>query len=233
MEQLRRELQSLNSRMAKLSAGGGKKAKKGRNGGGGQGPSLPAASTTVTTVGPGKKARNRRRKPRGGVAEGTVRMRRSELVALVNSEAGKTSGGGYFDVYPDSFSFLKTLITSFEQVVWHRVAFYWRPAVGTTVGGLITYGYDYAFRAASSDRTKVAVLTPSMTHALYKDTSSTPLALAANKLQTRKFYTVVENADVVDKGPARFAYAFSGPGTATPLGEFWCEYDVTLSGTRA
>lgn len=107
--------------------------------------------------------------------------------------------------------------------------------MGTTYGGLIAYGADWNF---SIEKTKVnrliaTSLTPNSTHAVWADSQPRPLRLPSSLLNSRKFYSHNGSAGI-DAGPARIVWSATGTKKSedTTLGEIWCDYKVTLSGTQ-
>lgn len=186
---------------------------------------------------PPQPRRNRRRRRRGNssaafnVTEGELRLSKSELYATVTTDA-KGAASGSKHLHPDHISLLGSLATRFERLRWLGAKISWRPAVGTTQGGLITYGIDWDLTKGATTREKIAVYSPSATNAIWADTSSRPMVLAAHKLQTRPWYTPYAGDNNLDKEPGLLVYAASGPSN-TVLGEFWIEYQVILSGTVA
>lgn len=130
---------------------------------------------------------------------------------------------------------MKGIAPCFERSRWQRCNIYYKPAVGTTYGGLVAYGADWNFSMEKDKVTRLIAtsLTPNSTHAVWADTQPRPLRLPANLLNSRKFYNH-NGAKGIDAGPARIVWSATGTsGTKeTTLGEIWCDYKVTLSGTQ-
>lgn len=159
-------------------------------------------------------------------------------MATVTIAANKSASSGHVNIIPDEMGFLASLFKSFDRVRWGKCHFYYKPAVGTTYGGLITIGVDWDFASTAETREKVATLTPAASFAAWADTEGKPMILPANRLQSRAWYTPRSTSgatmDWRDRGPAKVFWAASG-STATAaqtLGELWCEYTATLSGTN-
>lgn len=225
VERLRREVQSLTDRLGKV-----KLRPKKRKGGT---PSVPAASSAQAgTSGGGRRRRRKVAVPATMAANGEVVVSRSELITLVQLSASQASVAGQFDLFPSSFKWLANLWKSFERVKWMSCSVRWVPAVGTTYGGLISYGVDWTFQKNQIKRDAISALTPSKAHALWVDSSSAPLVLPQRMLQSRLWY--VDGAESADKGPGRVCYCVDGTSTAgtQTVGEFWVTYRVCLSGTR-
>jgi len=132
-----------------------------------------------------------------------------------------------------SFPVLGKLAGTFEKIIWHNMRIYWKPAVGTTYGGLVTLGVDWNSAKLASSRSDVAAYTPSSTCAVWSDMSSAPLVLSQAKLMTRKEFIIGADAKV-DRGPGTLVVGVSIPKPDTvTLGEIWISYSATLSGTTA
>lgn len=180
-----------------------------------------------------RKRRARRRRARGTTGEdGIIHLQRVEICASVVLKANSSTGTGNFDIVPDSFAFLKSLSRSFERLRWNTLEFYYKPAVGTTWGGLVSMGVDWDSKGEDWTRLKISSLTPNQSCAAWSDTQTRPLRLASSRIQGRLWYTP-HTGDAVDKGPGRVAWAIDGTQSTsqTTVGEIWARYSVTLAGT--
>lgn len=225
MEQLRRQVQSIQDSLAAMRVSAPKPkrpAKKRRN--------RKRARKGLTSV-PGTTAVVTKRNQ--ALGPGEMVFRRSELVTSVTVARATASKVGSVEITPDSFSFLKGIATAFERVKWNRLAFYWKPAVGTTVGGLIAMGVDWDWSDPARDRRAVVSYTPSVSHAAWQDTESRPLVLSNSRLQSRNWYS--PNAEKFDKGPGILAWAadVSTQSADLLLGEIWVSYEVHFAGTKS
>lgn len=228
MEQLRRDLQSLQSKMAALSVAKPKRKRVKKRGG--QMATTPAASSAISGTGTSKRRSRKQKQGCGPVGEGELVFRRRELIR----EAKATSVNAYadyVDLEPSNLKFLAGLYKNFERIQWLNVRISFKPAVGTTFGGLISYGFDYTSKLTALTRSQIAALTPNRSHACWVDSTNQPLAIPREMLQSRKWY--VDSGDLIDQGPGRvlMAASFTGPAN-TMLGEFWIDYEVKLAGTR-
>lgn len=157
-----------------------------------------------------------------------MRLARSELVRSLTTDASG-SASGTIGIVPDSFPVLAQLFKSFEKVRWLSFRVFYKPAVGTTVGGLITYGIDWDRKADSATtRQKVAAYTPSHTQAIWADNELSPMIIPPSRLQLKLWYT----PDQGTPGPGSLVYRAEGP-KSTVVGEIWVHYSVILAGTRA
>nr|QXN75441.1 MAG: hypothetical protein [Grapevine-associated sobemo-like virus 1] len=188
-----------------------------------------------------KKKRRRKRQSRGMAGpsgEGSMTLSRRELVASVKAGDPNRNGGdgmGHIDLLPNSFSFLRGIAGNFDRVKWMRISIYFKPAVGSTIGGLVTVGVDWDFAGNNLTRQNVSALTPCFTIQVSHDGEGRPLNLPANKLQSRAWYTPYAERTVplVDKGPGRVHWAVtSSQPKDTVLGELWVHYSVTMQGTN-
>lgn len=226
-QQLRRQVQSLTDKLKALNTG--KKKTGGNN------KSVPGTSGGSVST-PMGKGRNRRRRAGGASRQGELTFSRCELLRTLKLDAQKTDAADYLDLEPTNFGVLKKLATPFERIKWLKCHIYWKPAVGTTFGGLITYGIDWDSVTGTISREAVASYTPSVTHPVWQDGQPTSLILPPARLMSRQWYEFnVSDAKMFDRSPGRLVYAASATAqtTQTVLGEFWCNYTVVLSGTKA
>lgn len=195
---------------------------------------LPSTSRTS-----GRKVRKSKRK-RGSsnpTVDGEITMSRSEMVATIYLEADQTKASGYLDLDPTNFSFLKTVGKAFNRSRWTNVRIYYKPAVGTTWGGLVSMGVNLdSDQSIVVTRAVVVAMTPSCTNAAWMDTESKPLTLNGSQLRTRDWYfhndTSLKN---VDRGPGVLYWALDGTSSKskTTVGEIWIHYSITMQGTEA
>lgn len=184
-----------------------------------------------------KKPRKKKNKPSVGLRvtqPGDIAISRQEMVQTIKLASGKTEGGGHVDLAPESFTFLKSLFRSFDRVKWTRMAFYYKPAVGTTYGGLVSIGVDWDYgQADTTDRAQISAYTPNASFAAWSDTQKSPMVLPAARLMSRTWYLPRATA-FQDKGPGKIHWAASGSSETgeTTLGELWVDYSVIMSGTN-
>lgn len=197
----------------------------------------------VSQAGPSKAQptpkRRRQRKRKNNVAnntmaqDGAITLTRTELIDSLRIPANSSAAHGHIDIIPDSFSFLKNLFKSFERLRWKKFNVYYKPAVGTSYGGLVTVGVDWDFSGTGDTRTQVASYTPTFTVAAWADNQNRPMVLPPNRLQSKNWYTP-RSDDWEDKGPGRLAWAVEGAGNTNEvtLGEIWVAYTVQFMGTN-
>lgn len=197
-----------------------------------RGITVTPGTTSAGIMVPAKAGRARKRQRPGGnnSGDGTVRLQRSELVKEVHTDANGAVRV-FVDLLPDNFTFLGTVWKAFERYRWHSLRIFYKPAVGTTASGLVSYGIDYTITKNNIDRAAIAALTPNVSHALWNDSTKRPLVIPASMLQSRTWY--LASGDAVDKCAGRLCIAASGATGVQFVGEIWASYDVTLSGTRS
>lgn len=166
---------------------------------------------------------------------GGMMISRRELIAEVTLAATKSDVYGMVELRPDKFHFLKGLAKSFERFRFSKMRIYWKPAVGTTVGGMVGLGVDWDFSTTTSNQTRadISSYTPSQCFAVWADTEPKPLVLPQNRLQSRPWY--LTSGTTFDGGVALLKYAASGEANASSartLGEIWVDYTVQFSGTQ-
>lgn len=178
-----------------------------------------------------KRTRTKRQEGRSArMQDGELRLKKKELLASLAIPKGSTEMVNTHEIKPETFPWLGNVAKSFEKVKWHQMKVYWKPAVGTTVGGLVTFGIRWEYDKKSETRPAVAAQTPSKTGAVWEDGERNPMVVPANRLMTRTWYII--GAGKADGGPGQLEVGVTGP-EAQVLGEVWVEYTVTLAGTRA
>lgn len=183
-----------------------------------------------------KRKRKRRRAQTVSAAggDGVIHLSRCELLETLSVSRNTRSATGHVDLVPSSLGFLKGVSKVFDRIRWNSLQVYYKPAVGTTFGGLVSVGMDWDFATSDVDREKISGFTPSMTMAAWKDTQNEPMILPANRLQSRQWYSPNGTGDWVDKGPGKLHWAASTTTQASDMvvGELWVKYSVTMQGTN-
>lgn len=194
----------------------------------------PAPNTSSSKKKKKKKKRGKKKQAMSvNSNDGSVTMSRKELLSTVKMPANATEATGHIDLVPDSFAFLKTVFSSFDRVRWTRIGIHYKPAVGTSYGGLVSFGMDWDFQSADVNRAKISGFTPNATIAAWGDTEKTPMTLPQNRLQSRAWY-LPRATSWEDRGPGKIHWAANGTkaNTETTLGEFWVTYTVLMYGTN-
>lgn len=201
-----------------------------------------AMAVKAITIQAGPPRRKRSRKPAGfSASDGTITVQRLELLeSITASSTDPTSTAGFIQLNPSSCTWLKNLASSFERYRWESVQVFWRGAAGTTFGGLIAFGIDWASEKKLSDttkpdRSKVVGLTPLSDVPLYSDSQNRPLVLPKQYLNSRQWYSLSKTSSSTAQELGLGALAYSAYHDAVTsskfLGEFWIRYRVTLQGS--
>lgn len=161
--------------------------------------------------------------------QGVMTISKRELLQELVVPAAKTNTY-LIELTPLSYPFLKTVMGSFERYRYKRLAFFYKPAVGTTVGGLVAMGIDWSFSyTTAKTRAAIAALSPSHSFSVWTDTESKKMVLEQSRLNSRAWYA--DNGEKTDKSPGQLVVAItSDPGT---VGEIWVDYTVDFMGTKA
>nr|AYP67543.1 hypothetical protein [Blue fish point virus] len=177
-----------------------------------------------------KRKRNNKAPPRTS-EEGSITISRTEM--LTELKALKASAAtGHVDLTPDSFSFLKGLAKSFDHVKWVKLNIFYKPAVGTSFGGLVSFGIDWDWSTpAGADRKKISALTPNVSFAAWSDTQAKPLALPVSKLQAMPWYSPTATSWPL-KGPGKLHWSAAAVTEDRVVGELWASYTVKMTGTN-
>lgn len=204
---------------------------------------VPAAEGSFANVVAGR-GRRRGRRNRGGGGPGPsignggqITITRCELLRTVSTTANKTESLFAIPLYPstDQMSFLFRLASCYCRLQWASMRIDWRPSVGTTTNGIITYGVRFAeadLTTAPTSRLDVASLFPVNDHPVWQ--TGNPLVLSKELLMSRKWYSLLTK-DGVDLAPGGLQVGLSHDSTAAAQsrGEFWVTYTCILDGTRS
>lgn len=241
MEQLKQQLAAMSRRLESLALAPnpsrGKTARNRRrrqrqraNRSAGQSTPGTTGVTTGVSMGGGR----RRRRGNVSVQAGEIVLARQELIRAVTIKSGASEVKDYIDLNPAQFTFLKSLYSSFERIKFLKLNVYYKSAVGTTQGGMVTYAIDWTVSASGKSRTDLSSYTPNMSHPVW-ETPRQPLTLPVSRLQSRQWYVNNSSADVIDTTPARLLVAANASAVSADLivGELWVDYHVILSGTKA
>lgn len=202
---------------------------------------VPAGNSSVPQpiVMPGQ----RRRRRRGGQAAsasvnngGRILLSRDELLVVVSAQTkgNETIGSLVMAPSTDAMSFLNQLSKCYQRIRWIRCSVTWRPGVGTTTNGVITYGFAFNNQSVTT-RSKIAALTPVNDHPVWQTSQAGPLVVPTEMLMTRKWYALNSTAtDFYDRGLGTFYYGVSHDTltAAQTRGEFWVSYSVEMEGTN-
>lgn len=237
-KKLQKRVNVLANEMAKLEVGR-KRRPRARRGNTSRG--VPAGASSLPTpvaAGPGF----RRRRGRMGMGTsigngGRIVLQRDELLLQVVTTANKNESVFSKPLTPSSglMPFLFQISSCYQRIRWLKCHVTWRPGVGTSTNGIITYGFQFNDGAAPSSRADVTNLTPVNDHAVWQSGSSTPLVVPSDMLMSRKWYVLNStSADAYDKALGSFCCGVSHDSKATTstLGEFWVSYSVEMEGTR-
>lgn len=195
---------------------------------------VTSGASTSASAAPRRRKKRKSRSSNSIGEQGTVTLQRRELLGTVKVASNATSATGHFDILPDSFSLLKTIAASFDRIQWKRLNVYYKPAVGSTVGGLVTVGMDWDWSTSDNvNRAKISGLTPSFTCAVWQDNESKPMVLPSQRLMSRLWYTP-KIGEYVDKGPGKLHWAadIEAFKAEKVFGELWVDYSVIMQGTN-
>lgn len=176
---------------------------------------------------------------------GRITLTRCELFVQVKAKAAKAPVLASVPIAPlagsdaSQFPFLKNLGKVYSRLRWDSIVFEWRPAVGTTTNGIVTYGVrlmEPNTTVVPKTRFDVSALSPVNDHPVW---SCSNMRVARDLLQSRMWYgiqdtTVITDVkDLVDVAPGALQYGVeSDLAENTLVGEFWISYSVTMDGSR-
>lgn len=164
-------------------------------------------------------------------------LQRDELLLQVATVPSKTETVFTKPLIPSSgvMPFLFQISSCYQRIRWLKCHVTWRPAVGTSTNGIITYGFQFNSDGSITTRSNVTDLTPVNDHPVWQSGQMTPLVVPQEMLQTRKWYVLNSTqADTYDKALGTFCVGAShdSAAAAKTLGEFWVSYSVEMEGTR-
>jgi len=212
---------------------------------------IPAAQGAVPTVVSSGRRRRRRNGSGLGMASfgapigngGQITLSRSELFQTLTVAKGGTFNSFTTVVSPSStiMTFLYRLTQCYTRMRWNSLSFEWKPAVGTSQAGIITYGLrlmdDRAAQKSPTSRAEVSALYPVNDHPVWQ---RAVLPVAKDLLMSRKWYATragdAPAADALDLAPGSLIAGVDAPAAADKalfVGEFWVTYSVTLDGNRS
>jgi len=128
---------------------------------------------------------------------------------------------------------IRRLALCYEHSKWHSLAIWYKPAVGSTVNGLVSFGVDYDDAIYPSTRQVVCGYTPSTTTAVWQDTESKKIRVSGAKLQSRAWFAHQLTGDKIpDKCPGTVVYGITAdaPSVDKIYGELWIDADITFAG---
>lgn len=191
--------------------------------------------TVNTVAAPSKKRKSKKKKNNfsaNSMGTADVRFSRCELLVALTTAGSPAAVKGGIEVWPSKFSFLGNIAKVYDNYRWNSLEFYYKPAVGTTVGGMVSMGMDWNYsKTEPSSRTALSGLSPNVTGPLWQDTQSRPMRLPTSRIMTRQWYSTNSKEDASNQGPGRLLYAVDCE-KATMVGEIWCKYSIHFSGTN-
>lgn len=140
-------------------------------------------------------------------------------LALVLNPTSVSSEAGY----------VKTMASIFDEMKWNKLSLHWIPAVGNTVGGLISFGIDWDSKtvdAAAVKQGTVTALTPSISGKLNQERT---MSVPAKKYQRQ---TWLSHHSTTSEGVLGSLVAYASGPKNTTLGMFEISYDIEFQGTR-
>lgn len=178
-----------------------------------------------------RRKRRARSGPRTSVPTAAITISRSEVLETMVAVTQDMTYSSALS--PHDLPWLSKLAAVFQcwQVI--RAEIEWRPAVGTTVPGMVTWGFDWMSKKAPSSTTRnsILALTPVVDSPVWKPAR---MVLPVSRLQTRKWYSVCR----LDKGKYPDDSLDFYPGYVLSAihknggGELWLHYTVKLFGTE-
>lgn len=193
-------------------------------------------------AGPGKKGgkpKNRKKSKKGvsSVTEtGRCTLRKCAPILTVTLDANKQEEVHVKNLFPTDIPGLAKVAAVFERYRFESLAVYYKPLVGTTIGGAITIGIDWDLDTPPSTRVGVAAYTPSQTLPVWEDGERKKMVLPKSRLMSRPwFFLKSQTAVAVDKVPAVLTVGVSAESKAASwsLGEVWVDATVTFDGISA
>lgn len=228
MEQLQRDVQSLTDKMKSLHISAQPKRKRR-----GAGISKTQVASQPAIAGGKPLGTSRKRKGKANSPANSLTLTRRELLISLNVTNDGLGVSAFVPIIPANMNFLKKF-SMFDRVRWNKLEFFYKPCVGSTTDGSVSYGVKWAFDAqAKKNRGDISQLTPNASHAIWFDGEARPMRCPLQKLRTRMWYDPGDTSDNVEQGPGVFYVSADAPDKKKGflIGEIWVDYSVTLMGT--
>lgn len=167
---------------------------------------------------------------------GSSRIKRRYPVMTVKAETASNKGNGSVSIDASEGLFgLDKLGAVFERSKWYAAKFWYKPAVGSTVGGMVSVGIDWDLASAATDRAGVSHYSPSFTCAVSADCEARPMVLPAAKLMSRNWLCHNDKTATPNSSVGSLVWAVEGDSAdkGKVYGEIWVEYDVLFDGFTA
>lgn len=181
-------------------------------------------SSSKSTKG-GKKKKRAAINPGGG-AIASFTISHTELLVTSVSTNDSGVGKGNVELQPKSFTVANKFAALMERYKFNKLVIEYRPLVGSTVGGAVSFGIDWNATLVDKDRAQISGLSPNVSCAV---AATTKLNLPVSQLQARKWLVLTGTSDSVDTKVGRLLFAVTGDKNKS-MGEFWVHYIVEMQG---
>lgn len=229
MSSLEQQIKSLTKQVARMQAGRnnqprGRSKSRGRQGARprSQSRKRQGGASRARTPGPST--------PRASFNAGHARIAKRELLVSIKTDTNgvATKALTLNPTNADSQAgYLKTMGGIFDEMKWNRLVLHWIPAVGNTVGGLISFGFDWDTKVVTDIKQgTVTALSPSMSGKLNQERSMT---IPASQYQRQRWLAFHSSGTEASLG-SLVVYVTGPPGT--DVGMFELDYDVEFQGTK-
>lgn len=219
------QINQLVTALTALTVSGKKKNKRNRkkkgNSSGVQAPRITV--TAPNTVVGGKGRRRKRPGPGSSMGDGSLRLRRTVLLTSVTTSSKKSAGGVQLNVR--NFSWIKKIAAAYDRVHYNSVAIEFKSAVGTTISGMIAYGFDWSNKTtAPASRGDVQGYSPFRDHAVW--VSPGQMRLDSGKLNAFQWYQL----DIDSLSSPGYLVWYCDCEKDILVGEIYAHLDVTFTG---
>lgn len=162
--------------------------------------------------------------------DGSCMITRSEMLTSVTISSGQSSVTGISALHPSSFSWLKGIARSYEQIVWLSAVVEWRSACATSTQGSLVIGVDWT-KTSALTREQAQALVPNLEVPVWGPART--LKLPSQRLMTRRAYNL-DDSSSTDKQPGSVAYVVTASRVSsdTFMGDIWVHYRVKLMGPK-
>lgn len=181
-----------------------------------------------TSVQGGGRRRKRRQQVGAGMSDGTLRLRRTCMLDAIRVVKGKTTAAGSVQINVRNLPWVKKIASAYDRVHYNAIHIEYRTAVGTTVNGMVAYGFDWSNKTASpADRAAVQGYSPFRDHAVWACPG--PMVLEPSKLNAMQWYQL----DIAELCAPGYLNWFVNAGTGETdlfVGELYVTIDATFTG---
>lgn len=181
-----------------------------------------------TSVQGGGRRRKRRQQSGVGTSDGSLRLRRTCKLDDIKVAKGQNTAAGSVQINVRNLPWVKKIAAAYDRVHYNQIHIEYRTAVGTTVNGMVAYGFDWSNKTSTpANRDAVQGLAPFRDHAVWACPG--PMVLEPSKLNSMQWYQL----DIADLCAPGYVNWYVNAGSSQQdlfVGELYVTIDATFTG---